>query len=875
MIVDIPMHSVVTLVGPTESGKTTLTSVLIQQLRTKYPLLSFHTLSSDSIRRELIGDVEEELSRDCDEMLFASEAAFEVLYCKLRALLSFPLSLKNAVVFIDTTGLSEVFRTAINKIANEYNYNKVALVMEFKERNDFFLLGNESSKETKAKQVKRLMREAMPKIKRRTYNGGVIKVREITPNWSGIEVKVRDYHTYMNHWLPTKNLEGELIEYTILPDTHGCFDEVIEVLNKAGFDIKDGLVKGPSYKRIVCLSDYMDKGSKVRELLRFLYTNKDYIHFCKGNHEDFIVRYFSKEGESNLDYPEYFDSIEWLKDTEELDMLRDLHNRSHTFLIHPNFLCTHSPCETRYLGKLDVYSEKNQVRSRYPYGNEYASAEEYKTALEKSLAFMKSNIFTNQPFVFSGHIPLNRTGRVGNRVLLDTGVVHGNCLTVCRVTHNRKLEFSYVYAKENYNPTKFLVDVFDAKPNVDIKSLEPNEQSRVKACLGDKPSLWFAPTMPPSPSSEDSLEPLHTALEYYLKEGVTDLVMQCKFMGSNGVFVWKPEPEDCYMTSRNGFLVDHVDISPIVNKFHPLIQERFPDAHLVALSGEIMPWSVLGQGLIEHHFNPIHKGMESELQFSIENGFDECVSNLLSMAKGSFFEDRKSMPKKGLREKYGDARTEWYDNILDFSKYLHPSNVLLEEVSRYKSELETYTQAGNIEFEPFQVLKVERLMEDGDVGVEVLPFDNQEGFNMFNTTPLLRLDLTQDLKSTYKLAERVFKDWLSAPQSVTKYAGLEGVVIKPLDPHLKNVLPYMKVRNPEYLKLIYGPTYNLEPQYGKLLKTKNISGKVKTCISEWKLGLELLSFPSNEMSVSNQKVLNTLIKFIGEEKKVETLDPRL
>ncbi|GJM70541.1 hypothetical protein HMSSN036_27570 [Paenibacillus macerans] len=48
---------------------------------------------------------------------------------------------------------------------------------------------------------------------------------------------------------------------------------------------------------------------------------------------------------------------------------------------------------------------------------------------------------------------------------------------------------------------------------------------------------------------------------------------------------------------------------------------------------------------------------------------------------------------------------------------------------------------------------------------------------------------------------------------------MEGVVIKPEVWNGKTV-PYMKVRNPEYLSIIYGYDYKFPHKYRKLLKQK-------------------------------------------------------
>jgi PNKP adenylyltransferase domain, ligase domain/Calcineurin-like phosphoesterase/AAA domain len=871
MEINIPIHTVITLVGPTYSGKTKLSKKLVSELKVKYPDLNFHIVSSDAIRKELIG---EDLPKHSNEMLHASSLAFDLLYFKLKSLLTFPLSLKNAVVIIDTTGLTEDFRNCINKIADEFHYHKAALVMNYKDYDDYFKLINSAPEEYVDQKIitnhiKRLRKRALPQITKKAYPQGRFLIKEISENWKEVSINLSNYQEYIDCKLPTHTEGSELIEYTILPDTHGCYDETIGCLSQSGFQIVDGIIINPGNKRIVCLGDYTDKGPQVKELINFLYGNKSLIYFCLGNHEDFVVRYLKGEIEAKSDVLNYFDSITWLEGTPELDRLNELHSISQPFYIHPEFICTHAPTRFSRLGKLDKDSIKSQYKLSYSYSEDYSSEGEYKKALERSLSFIKNQGgYSNLPYIISGHVPVKQRLVVGAQVMLDTGVVYGNKLTTCTIK-GKHLSFNYFNAKSPYSETKYLVTLFDEKEDINLLELEPREYRRIRNCLGNKPTVWFAPTMSPSNSNDTDLEPLKTALDYYQSKDVTDLVMQPKYMGSNAVFVWKPNTDDCYMTTRNGFLIQthSVDISLIINKFHPLILKEFPGATLVAVSGELLPWKVLGEGLIDEHFNPIYLGMKAELEFCKENGFNEALYSLLSVAKKEFSQDRITVSKGDLRKKYGDAKVEWYNSALQHSKYVRDVNTDLTEVEAYKTELDGYTQNGIPEFKPFQVLKVEK--EDS---VHVLPFDNLDGFKLLNNSPVIKIDLNKD---NYDYLDWVYQTWVSNSQGLFGYSKLEGVVIKPLDSHLSNVAPFIKVRNPQYLKLVYGPTYNLEPNYSKLLRTKTTSGKIKSSIKEWNLSLELLGIHSSKLTLDNQKAIQLILEFIKEEKNVELLDPRL
>jgi hypothetical protein len=96
--------------------------------------------------------------------------------------------------------------------------------------------------------------------------------------------------------------------------------------------------------------------------------------------------------------------------------------------------------------------------------------------------------------------------------------------------------------------------------------------------------------------------------------------------------------------------------------------------------------------------------------------------------------------------------------------------------------------------------------------------------------------------------------------------GLEGIVIKPIQAKDKSLIPYMKVRGRDYLRLVYGPDYvNHE---AKLAKWRNIGRKVNISGKEWLLGKEMLS--SNKA-----KRKEAMIDMLGYMEQEQSLDPRL
>jgi hypothetical protein len=84
--------------------------------------------------------------------------------------------------------------------------------------------------------------------------------------------------------------------------------------------------------------------------------------------------------------------------------------------------------------------------------------------------------------------------------------------------------------------------------------------------------------------------------------------------------------------------------------------------------------------------------------------------------------------------------------------------------------------------------------------------------------------------------------------------------------------PCLKVRNPKYLRIVYGYDYQQKDKYSKLIRSKKTDSKIKRSIYEAKLMQELLLHPLNTINVHNLSAQKILYQFLKESSE---LDPRL
>ena len=63
----------------------------------------------------------------------------------------------------------------------------------------------------------------------------------------------------------------------VMSDLHGCYDEFISMLNKIQFSQNDILV---------CAGDYIDRGTKNFEMMKWIMNAPDNVVFVRGNHDE-------------------------------------------------------------------------------------------------------------------------------------------------------------------------------------------------------------------------------------------------------------------------------------------------------------------------------------------------------------------------------------------------------------------------------------------------------------------------------------------------------------------------------------------------------------------------------------------------------------
>lgn len=887
-ILELNMHSIILMVGPSGSGKSTLIeNNIIPGIKKFGDDISIHHVSSDSIRRELIGD--DTISKSDPRMLSVSGQAFDLLDAKVKVLTSYPVN--SNFVIVDSTGLNDKFRNSIKQIAKDNNYSLTVVMFDYKGRAPYteFLTGEES-KRTTLTQLDHMRKNVMRDVCKKNYKH-IFKVSN--RNFNEISINVNGYDLIKECELSPE------FDYVTIGDIHGCYDELISLLEKNGFEINDGVLSHEdTTKRIISLGDIVDKGYDTKGVIEFIHKNIDWFLFVKGNHENFVykmLRNLDSEDDFSIlakDMPSeefmgtYFDSVKtFFVDNDLKDKFFDIFDRMKPFLsLGSTMIITHAPCKVKYLGKVDSGSLKNQLTVVYPKDKEFKTPQDYAKAKFDFFKYVFDESSRAHPVHLFGHVSSRGVGRNSNKINLDSGCASGGQLSSIIINQFGRDVTKKASSFDNDKVTnkKLMPFFFQPPRKVSIDTLEGKEKGRLLNSA-ENGINYVSGTVAPANKilvrdenkeivlESSSLESIDQAITYYHRKGVNKIIAQCKYMGSRATIYLFKDSSKNYTTSRRGYRIKNTFIN-LTEAYKPLydipfIKDAFDneDTELLILDSELLPWNINGKKLIEREFLTMQEGMTSESDFLKENGFQESLDFTVNgkYSDIGFEEMSYKTPKKDIIKTLGSSVESTFRAIRNYIRETGSIDQEREGIDIYSEQMELYASDGEAYFKPFSILK--QVFCDG---TETLFFDdtNEFVYSSVNDDEYCVVDLNSEkeiaiLKLFYK--------------KTTEDEKKEGIMIKPYDVYVEDVAPAIKVRNERYLTIVYGADYKNELKLHKLITRKRIDRKVKLSISEWEIGKRMLEIPYNSISKENEHYIQALSEMILEERKEREIDPRL
>ncbi len=854
MLIKIPDPSLVILIGASGSGKSTFAQKHFKPTE---------ILSSDFCRG-LVSDDETDQS--------ATTNAFEVLHFIAAKRLA-----AGKLTVIDATNVQSDARKSLHALAKEYHYLTAAIVFNLpaklcQERNDArpdrdfkpHVIRNQTSQ----------LRRSLRGLKREGFRN-FLYVMSSPEEVEAAQVERQPLWT---------NRKDEIGPFDIIGDVHGCFDELVELLKKLGYEISNQqgeeiIVKHPQGRKVVFVGDYVDRGPKVVEVLRLVMKmHKTGMAICvPGNHDTKLAR--ALRGKNVAKTHGLAESLAQLeKESEEFktDIAEFVEGMiSHYVFDNGKLVVAHAGMKTELQGRAS-----GRVREFALYGETTGETDEFGLPVRLNWA----EEYRGDATVVYGHTPVAEPQWINRTINIDTGCVFGGNLTALRYPEK---ELESVPARQTYyEPAKPLFDDSDeqalSEKQIDEGILDINdvigrrvistrlnhnvtirEENTITAlevmsrfAIDPKWLIYLPPTMSPTETSNrpNLLEHPAEGFAYYRNQGVSQVVWQEKHMGSRAIVIVCKSPETakkrfsisddrigvCYTRTGRPFFDDVLMETELLKQVKDAADRakfwEALDTDWICLDCELMPWSVKAQELLRQQYASVGSSALVAVR--------DAVSTL------------EAAEKRGIEVK----------DILD--GYLQRTVAVSEYVNAYQRYCWSVESITDLKLAPFHLLATEGTVHfdmDHLWHMEMLSkLCNGSDNNLLFTTSYGTVDLTDEKNET-----EAIRKW----EELTASGG-EGIVIKPLDFVVKGkrglVQPAVKCRGREYLRIIYGPEYTL-PDNLERLRSRGLSHKRSLAIREFALGVEALERFVHHEPLS--KVHECVFGVLALES--ETVDPRL
>lgn len=267
----------------------------------------------------------------------------------------------------------------------------------------------------------------------------------------------------------------------------------------------------------------------------------------------------------------------------------------------------------------------------------------------------------------------------------------------------------------------------------------------------------------------------------------------------------------------------------------------------------------MGSGLIEKEYAGYYDALNSHFNYLKDSNLYEKLNKIKeSEIFIEYQQDKINLKSKEFKTKYKSHIIRQYDALQDFKEL----NLEKQETSLqiFKNQIEIFGKVEPIYFKAFNVLKI--VYQNGN---EEIPNSNLS-FSWVNDDDFLHLKFNKENEAeNLEIAYQFFQN-LTAENE-------EGIMIKPEKSYIKGIAPCFKVRNNNYLTMIYG--VNFSNDFEHYLDKRNIKKKWEQSINGWEINQQMLRIPYKDLDEENYLMKLLLLKRINDEEIEKNLDPRL
>jgi polynucleotide kinase-phosphatase len=821
MEVRFPELALVVLIGTSGSGKSTFA---------RRHFLPTEVISSDYCRG-LVADDENDQS--------ATGAAFEVLHFIAGKRLAV-----GRLTVVDATNVRAEDRKPLIELARQHHMLPVALVFDLPEP-----LCQERNRSRPDRSfgphVIRSQRQALRSSLRGLQREGF---RHVTVFRSAEEV---DAATLVREPL-WNNKRGESGPLDIIGDVHGCYDELHELLLSLGYLVDASgdrpRVTHPQGRKAVFVGDLVDRGPKTPAVLQLVMgsVTAGTAYCVAGNHDVKLARKLhGRDVKLTHGLAESMQQLE----TQTAEFRSEVANFLDKLVSHYVFdagrlVVAHAGLREEMHGRGSA-----AVRAFAMYGETTGETDEYGLPVRYNWAAD----YRGRATVVYGHTPVPYADWLNSTICIDTGCVFGGKLTALRYPErelvsvparqtyyeparplNRTAQTPAGSAQQQYDDLLSVQDVLGKRHietslerRVAIREVNATAALEVMSRFAANPKwlIYLPPTMSPSETHRegDLLEHPAEAFTYFRSRGIRTVVCEQKHMGSRAVVVVCKDEETArrrfgvegegqgivYTRTGRRFFNQQDTERALLTRVATALEASGLFAELasdwVALDCELMPWSAKAQDLIRQQYAAVGAAGIASTAATVE---------ALSIAA-------RRLPELGTQLAAVQSRRTLITQYIDaYRRYCWPTQGL-----------------DGLKLAPFHLLASEGHVHSGrnhEWHMTTLARLASADARLLMATPFRVVDL----ESITEVAAAI--DWWLELTA----AGGEGMVVKPLDFVARNerglLQPALKCRGREYLRIIYGPEYDL-PRNLERLRHRGLAAKRSLAEREFCLGIEALT----------------------------------
>jgi protein phosphatase len=817
--IKIPELSLVTLIGISGSGKSSFA---------RRHFKPTEVLSSD-VCRGLVSDDENDQSASAD--------AFDLLHTIARKRLA-----RGNLTVIDATNVEPENRKRLIALARDFHVIPVAIVLDVPVK----VCAERNAARADRHFGSHVLRNQQSVLRRSVRFLGKEGFRHVHVLGSLEEIEAA---TIVREPL-YNNRKDERGPFDLIGDIHGCFDELVALLQTLGYDVTDTGAHHPAGRKAVFLGDMVDRGPKTPEVLELvmkMVASGDALA-VPGNHDIKLLR--ALQGKNVKVTHGLAESLAQLAErtpefrAQVMTFIDSL--ISHFVLDGGKLVVAHAGMKHEMQGR-----GSGRVREFALFGETTGETDDFGLPVRYNWAAD----YRGRSIVVYGHTPVLEPEWVNGTICIDSGCVFGGRLTALR--YPEKELVSVPAAQMYYEPAKpmqqtigdahasmstqlQLDDVLDLedvtgkhvietslRQSVTIREENAMAALEVMSRFAANPKwlVYLPPTMSPSETTtrEGLLEHPDEAFAYFRAARVAKVVCEEKHMGSRAVVVICRDEDVARRRfgvsgEGNGIVYTRTGRRFFGDSMMQLEGELLAHLHETltrndAWSGfstdwfvfdcELMPWSVKAEELVRGQYASVGTVANAATSAALDVLRATAARVADAAPVAAVFAQRATMVNK-----YIDA----------YRRYCWP-----------------VTSLRDVRLAPFHVLASE-----GAVHVDKDHVWHMEsiaamtrGSEVVVTTPYRVVDLADDA------SVRGATEWWETMTA----AGGEGMVVKPLDFVVRGsrglVQPAVKCRGAEYLRIIYGPEYSAPENIARLRK-RSLSGKRSLALREFALGVEAL-----------------------------------